>query len=109
MYFVHVGYRLIQPEASIHQRRFDGVIFSVIGSAFYLMDYLPGRVFTEPHLPSLPPAQRTQTYNAMIDVLVDIHKVDVNRAGLQQFGPPGKSLFCTELSEWNNCLIIDIV
>lgn len=61
---------------------------SVIGTPFYVMDYVPGRVFGDPALPGVAPADRTAVYHALVDTLADLHAVDVEAAGLADFGRP---------------------
>ncbi|XP_071945026.1 acyl-CoA dehydrogenase family member 10-like [Antedon mediterranea] len=62
---------------------------SIIGTPFYVMDYIEGRVFKDPSCPSLSPGERTQVYDAMCNVLSQIHSVDVTAAGLKDFGKFG--------------------
>lgn len=61
---------------------------SVIGTMFYLMEYLPGRIFTDPALPTLPPAERAAIHDDMNRVLARLHGVDWQSAGLADFGRP---------------------
>ncbi|HEU5322678.1 MAG TPA: phosphotransferase family protein, partial [Methylomirabilota bacterium] len=63
---------------------------SVIGTAFYVMDYVPGRVLADPRLPGLPPAARAAVYDSMNEVLARLHAVDWQAAGLKTFGFPGR-------------------
>jgi len=65
---------------------------SVIGTPFYVMQYVPGRIFKDPLLPGLDNDERRQIYESMCQVLVKIHSVDVIAAGLQDFGKSGTSL-----------------
>ncbi|MEQ9258758.1 MAG: phosphotransferase family protein [Roseovarius sp.] len=62
---------------------------SVIGSAFYIMDCIEGRSFDQPSLPELEPEARGAVIDEMNRVLAAIHEVDVEAAGLSDFGPPG--------------------
>lgn len=61
---------------------------TVIGSVFYIMEYVQGRVLWDPTMPELSPAQRAAHYDAMNSVLVELHKVDVQSVGLQDYGRP---------------------
>ena len=61
---------------------------SVIGTPFYVMAYVEGRVFTDPGLPGLDPAARRAIHSAAVAGLAAIHSVDVAAAGLAGFGPP---------------------
>ena len=72
---------------------------SVIGQSFYLMDYVPGRIFRDPRLPDLPPAERAAVYDAMNDTLARLHRVDPAAVGLGDFGRPG-SYFARQIARW---------
>jgi aminoglycoside phosphotransferase (APT) family kinase protein len=63
---------------------------SVIGTAFYVMAYVPGRILVDPRLPDQPPAERAAIYDAMNAVLARLHQVDVQAVGLADFGRPGQ-------------------
>jgi aminoglycoside phosphotransferase (APT) family kinase protein len=62
---------------------------AVIGSAFYVMDFVEGVAFDQPTLPELPKEARGQVMDEMNRVLVAIHTVDIEAVGLSDFGPPG--------------------
>ncbi len=62
---------------------------SVIGTAFYVMGYVEGRVFWEPTLPELPKSERHAIYDALNDVIARLHRVDYAALGLADFGRPG--------------------
>nr|GMD33261.1 probable acyl-CoA dehydrogenase IBR3 [Ipomoea batatas] len=59
---------------------------SVIGTPFYIMEYLEGRIFIDPKLPDLPPKQRKAIYHATAQALASIHSVDVDAIGLGNYG-----------------------
>lgn len=61
----------------------------VIGSAFYIMEFLDGIAFDQPALPALPREARGAVMEAMNRALVAIHEVDVEAADLTDYGPPG--------------------
>lgn len=71
----------------------------VIGTAFYIMDYVEGRVFWDPTLPELTPAQRGAVYDAMNDVIARLHQVDYAKIGLADFGKPG-NYFGRQIDRW---------
>lgn len=62
---------------------------SVIGTAFYVMEYLEGRIFRDPQMPGSSPTERAAVYDSMNDVLARLHKVDFTAVGLGDFGRPG--------------------
>jgi len=72
---------------------------SVIGTTFYVMEFVPGRVFTAPRLPGLAPAERRAIYESMSDVLARLHKVDWQGVGLADFGRPG-NYFARQIHRW---------
>ena len=61
---------------------------SVIGTPFFVMDYVPGRVFASPSLPGTSPADRTAIYQDLARVLAALHRVDWRAVGLEGFGKP---------------------
>jgi aminoglycoside phosphotransferase (APT) family kinase protein len=61
---------------------------AIIGSLFYLMSYVPGKIYWDPTLPELEPRQRTAIYTEMNRVLAALHEVDVVAVGLDDFGLP---------------------
>lgn len=62
---------------------------SVIGTDFYVMEYLEGRIFRDPQLPDVAPSERAAIYDSMNDVLARLHKVDIDAVGLSDYGRPG--------------------
>lgn len=71
----------------------------VIGSMFYVMDYVPGRHFMEPTLPDLSPQERGAVFDEMNRVLAALHSVDYAAVGLADYGRPG-SYFARQLRRW---------
>ena len=72
----------------------------VIGSMFYLMEFKEGRVFWDPALPELNNAERSAVYDDMNRVLAALHSVDVETAGLLDYGRPG-NYFERQVSRWS--------
>jgi aminoglycoside phosphotransferase (APT) family kinase protein len=60
----------------------------VIGTAFYVMDYVAGRIYTDPLLPAMAAAERARTYDAMNQALANLHAFDWRAAGLSDYGKP---------------------
>jgi len=71
----------------------------IIGTAFYIMDYVEGRVLWDPTLPELAPAQRWAIYEAMNRVVAALHKVDYDKVGLGDFGRPGNYV-ARQIDRW---------
>ena len=61
---------------------------TVIGTPFYVMEFLEGRVFRDPALPEVAPAERAAIYSAMSATMARLHQVDWKAAGLESFGKP---------------------
>lgn len=59
---------------------------SVIGTEFYVMEHVEGRIFLDPGLPEVPPPVRRTMYEEMAKTLAAIHAVDVDQVGLSGFG-----------------------
>lgn len=59
---------------------------SIIGTPFYIMEYLEGRVFLDPKLPGLSPERRKAVYQATARTLACIHGTDVDSIGLMKYG-----------------------
>jgi len=62
---------------------------AVIGSAFYVMEFLDGRIFWDPRLPGLSAAERHSMFDSMNSVIAALHSVDLVTVGLAEFGRPG--------------------
>jgi aminoglycoside phosphotransferase (APT) family kinase protein len=73
---------------------------SVIGSMFYVMSYIDGRVFWDPSLPEATPVARTALYGTLLRTLAAIHAIDVAKAGLADYGKPG-NYFARQLDRWS--------
>ena len=71
----------------------------VIGTPFYIMEYVTGRVLTDPRLPDIPPGERAAIYDAMNDVLARLHLVDWKAVGLEDYGRPG-NYFARQIHRW---------
>jgi aminoglycoside phosphotransferase (APT) family kinase protein len=71
----------------------------VVGTPFFIMEHVPGRVLVEPRLPGVPAAERAQIYDAMNKVLARLHTVDWRAVGLAEFGRPG-NYFARQIHRW---------
>lgn len=72
---------------------------SPIGRAFFVMEYLEGRIFWDPALPELDVGARGAIYDAMNAVLAKLHALDVQAIGLSDFGRPG-NYFARQTDRW---------
>ena len=72
---------------------------AVIGTMFYVMEFVKGRSFWEPLLPQVNRADRQSVYFRAGDALASLHKVDPERVGLGDFGRPGNYIE-RQVSRW---------
>jgi len=63
---------------------------SVIGTAFYVMEYVEGRVLWDPTLPGMTPGERAAHYEELNRVIAALHTIDIGAAGLDDFGRHGQ-------------------
>ncbi len=73
---------------------------SVIGRAFYLMEHVEGRIFWEQSLPGASVAERTAIYDEMNRIIARLHTVDIERAGLSDYGKAG-NYFARQIGRWS--------
>jgi len=73
---------------------------SVIGSAFYVMEFLDGRIFWEQSLPEVRPAERAAMFDSMNAVIAALHSVDYEAVGLGDFGRPGNYMG-RQIARWS--------
>ncbi|MDE2121742.1 MAG: phosphotransferase, partial [Betaproteobacteria bacterium] len=73
---------------------------SVIGTAFYVMDWVAGRIFWDPRLPGLAPAERSALFDEMNRVIAALHRVDPQAAGLGDYGKPGQYV-ARQIARWS--------
>ncbi|WOH07299.1 hypothetical protein DCAR_0726729 [Daucus carota subsp. sativus] len=59
---------------------------AVIGTPFYIMEYLEGRIFIDPTLPGLAPIRKRAIYSATAKALASLHSADVDAIGLGKYG-----------------------
>jgi aminoglycoside phosphotransferase (APT) family kinase protein len=65
---------------------------SVVGSMFYIMDYVQGRILWNSALPGFEPAERAALFDEMNRVVAALHRVDYESIGLGDYGKPGNYL-----------------
>ncbi len=73
---------------------------SVIGTMFYIMDCVEGRIFWEPLLPGMEPEERAAIYASMNETLARLHGSDYKALGLEDFGRPG-NYFARQIARWS--------
>jgi len=62
----------------------------VLGAEFYIMDFVKGRIFTDPSMPHLTRDQRIAHYKDIIRVLANLHSINYEEVGLKDFGRPNR-------------------
>lgn len=72
---------------------------AVLGTWFYVMDMVEGRVIWDGSMPDSNPAERAAVYAAKIATLAQLHKTDVAKVGLSDFGKPG-NYFGRQVDRW---------
>jgi aminoglycoside phosphotransferase (APT) family kinase protein len=73
---------------------------SIIGSAFYVMEFLDGRIFWDQRLPEVTPAERAAMFDSMNEVVAALHSVDYAQLGLGDFGRPGNYM-ARQIARWS--------
>jgi len=72
----------------------------VIGTAFFIMEYVEGRIFWELDLPGVEPDERAAIYDSVNDTIAKLHSFDYVSLGLGEFGKPG-NYFARQISRWS--------
>jgi aminoglycoside phosphotransferase (APT) family kinase protein len=72
----------------------------ILGTPFYVMDYIHGRVFRDPKLPDLNPQERASVYDAMNSMLAKLHKVNWKEVGLADFGK-SENYVARQIARWS--------
>jgi aminoglycoside phosphotransferase (APT) family kinase protein len=88
-----VGY----PVPHVHKMCADD---SVIGTSFYIMDMVDGRVFWDATFPGVTREQRPAYFDAMNATIAQLHSIDVAAVGLNDFGRPG-NYFERQIVRWS--------
>ncbi|MEO0816498.1 MAG: phosphotransferase family protein [Pseudomonadota bacterium] len=77
-----LGYPVAKPYALCEDE-------AVVGTMFYVMDNVEGRILWDGTLPDYEPAERRAIYEAKVKTFADLHNVDWKAAGLEGFGKEG--------------------
>lgn len=77
----------------------------IIGTAFYVMDYVKGRILRDPILPGMEPSERRAIYDEMNRVLANLALIDVDEVGLQNHGKPG-NYYARQISRWSRQYVL---
>ncbi len=72
---------------------------SVIGRAFYIMEFIEGRVLWDQSLPGMSSTERAAHYDEMNRVIAQLHSLDYKAIGLETYGKPG-NYFGRQIERW---------
>ncbi len=72
----------------------------IVGTPFYVMDRVEGRIFEDCALPGVARDERAAMYDAMCETLVRLHAVDLRAAGLGDYGKPG-NYYARQIARWS--------
>ena len=73
---------------------------TIMGTPFFVMEYVPGRVLGDLTLPDMKPEERRAIYSDMIRVLAALHSVNYVELGLEDYGKPG-NYFSRQIGRWS--------
>jgi aminoglycoside phosphotransferase (APT) family kinase protein len=80
---------------------------SVIGRAFFIMEFMQGRVLWDQSLPGMSRDERAALYDEMNRVIAAMHQIDVKAVGLADYGKPG-SYFERQIARWSKQYVASI-
>ena len=72
----------------------------IIGTAFFVMDFVEGRIMRDPMMPESSPHERAACYDSLNDVLARLHQVDFRAVGLGDYGRP-QGYVARQLARWS--------
>lgn len=72
----------------------------VVGTAFYVMGFVAGRVYWEPHIEGSHPAERAAIYDALNATIAALHNFDPAKIGLADFGR-GENYVARQVDRWS--------
>ena len=80
---------------------------AVIGTPFYVMEMVEGRIFWEADFPEVPHDERPAYFDAMNSTMAQLHSIDPESAGLGDYGKPG-NYFERQISRWSKQYLGDV-
>jgi aminoglycoside phosphotransferase (APT) family kinase protein len=80
---------------------------SVLGTWFYIMEMIEGRIFWDATLPAIPRAERHAYFDAMNATIAQLHKIDYHAVGLGCYGRPG-NYFERQIARWTKQYLEDV-
>jgi aminoglycoside phosphotransferase (APT) family kinase protein len=80
---------------------------AVIGTWFYVMEMVEGRIFWDPSFPEVNAADRPAYFDAMNATIAALHQVDYTAIGLADYGRPG-NYFARQIARWTKQYLEDV-
>lgn len=74
---------------------------TIIGSMFYLMEFIDGDIFWDPSFPDFAPAQRGKYYDAILQTMASLHSINIESVDLGDYGKPG-NYFSRQIARWSD-------
>ncbi|KAK4142631.1 kinase-like domain-containing protein [Dichotomopilus funicola] len=74
---------------------------AVLGTAFYIMEFLDGRIFEDPIIPSVLPEHRLAIWTDAVRTLAKLHRIDPRAIGLEAFGKP-TGFYNRQVATWRS-------
>ena len=72
----------------------------IVGTMFFIMEFVEGRIFWELDLPDSDPEERTAIYGNLGETIAQLHNFDHEKIGLGDYGKPG-NYFARQISRWS--------
>jgi aminoglycoside phosphotransferase (APT) family kinase protein len=91
------------PVPRVHALETD---LAIIGSDFYVMDLVEGRIFRDAALPGIAPSERAALFDGMNSAIAALHSIDPAAIGLADFGRPG-NYFARQIGRWTRQYLAD--
>ncbi|HMJ93907.1 MAG TPA: phosphotransferase [Allosphingosinicella sp.] len=79
----------------------------VVGTPFYIMEMVEGRIFWETDFPQVPEPERPAYFDAMNATIARLHSIDPEEAGLGDYGKPG-DYFERQIGRWSKQYLGDV-
>jgi aminoglycoside phosphotransferase (APT) family kinase protein len=92
------------PVAHVHGLCTDE---SVIGTWFYIMDMVDGRIFWDATFPDVQREERGRYFDAMNQTIAQLHMVDYKAIGFEDYGKPG-NYFARQIARWSKQYLEDV-
>lgn len=72
----------------------------IVGTMFYVMDFVEGRVIWNPHIPDVSREERSAIFDALNETIAWLHCIDVEKSGLSDFGRP-EGYVARQIKRWS--------